>query len=62
MELARQTINLSSIKVWPKTDSGIVTDELVLEIISVDQITAFLDSMHLIPGVIRAYRVMPEAV
>lgn len=61
MELARQTINLSSIKVWPKTDSGIVTDELVLEIISVDQITAFLDAMHLIPGVIRAYRVMPEA-
>ncbi len=60
IELAKFNINLLSVTVHPKDSKGRVKDDLLLEVSSVDQMTSLLDSVHLVPGVIRAYQVKKE--
>jgi len=57
IELAKFNINLLSVTVHPKDSKGKVKDDLLVEVSSVDQMTALLDSIHMVPGVIRAYQV-----
>ncbi len=59
MELAKYNINLVTIKVLPPNAQGLITDELVLEVTSVDQITSLIDTLLLIHGIVKAYQVLP---
>lgn len=58
MELAKYNVNLVTIKVLPKNSQGLVTDELVLEVSSVDQIASLTDALLVIPGVVKAYQLL----
>lgn len=61
LELAKYNINLIALKVLPKNDQGLITDELVLEVINVDQVTSLIESLLLTTGVVRAYQLLPSA-
>ncbi|MBI4835826.1 MAG: bifunctional (p)ppGpp synthetase/guanosine-3',5'-bis(diphosphate) 3'-pyrophosphohydrolase [Candidatus Abawacabacteria bacterium] len=57
-ELARYNVNVVNLRIHPRDELGNVRDEMVVEIVSVDQITAVLDSILSITGVLRAYQMV----
>lgn len=56
-ELARHRVNMVNLKIESLDHASNVRDEMIVEVVGVDQIIALLDSILLIPGVLRAYQV-----
>lgn len=55
-ELARFNVNIINLHATTRDQTGVVKDEMTLEVVSVDQITAVLDAISLIPNIVRAYQ------
>jgi GTP pyrophosphokinase len=60
-ELARYNINIVHLNIHPRNQENHIRDEILIEVEGVDQITAAIDAIVLIPGVLKAYQMAFES-